>query len=1097
MTVSSSSVPTEQVRISVLGSMTVTVGGRTVALGGPGARAVIARLLVAAGHVVSTDLLIEDLWSGQPPPKALSALQVHVSNLRRILEPSRAPRTPATVIVSSPPGYALHLRTDAVDSWLFEHLATHGIATSDQAERISTLTDALDLWQGIPYHEHMDSGWARIESERLSELRATALEVRAHAYLDAGDIDRVVDDLGHHVKKHPGREFAVRLLALAQYRHGRQAAALSTMRRTRQYLLDELGVDPSPELQQLERDILQQLPSLSPGRVDSAGPVQHQVRPDVRWVSSTVSGRRSELEKLHALAMEAKTDGLRIAWIEGDAGEGKSALSRTFVEALTSAGWQSAWGACPEVDGTPPGWPWIEILQQLGDEPPSRTPFDISRSAEHQLSSSERPTVIVIDDIHRADEPTLQVLRQLVSSSGTSTSIVLCTFRNSEVPPELRATWAATAGTPSLRISLAGLDREGAESIARSSGMSVLTDDVMTELLERTGGNPLFLKEYSRLIASEGEAALRSTVPDGVREVLGRRISRLPDKTVVELRRASVLGRECDLSVLGDISNADDDMLLDALEPAVVAGIVVEPSPDRVRFSHDLIRETLYDSLPRMRRRRLHAAALETLTRLSPFDFAALAHHAIESATPGTAAYSIGHVLTAAQDAETQSSYREAYSLWVAAQSLSEMAVETNSDTLLHILINRVGAQARTGDVVGARATRLHALRLAQQNTDNRAPLQALTAWNAPVVWSIRVDPEPDLTILDAIDSALNSTVPTDDERALLLVTKVFELEGLDDTASLETARQARQSAHGIADPNIVMRVMNAFGYIAFGPDMATERITNAQELLHTALTVGDEGFASLAYFQLFLAAAAETDFDAAYANAALAINHAIGHQLTQMLGVFAVFDAMVDVMAGRTESAVRRYDAIAAAMHTQGVASAQWIGLIGRIGVSVMQDNLSTLVDELETLEKMRPHSVRFPLILALLDNGNTTRAQHLWSTSTPFSRDYYWLAMTTFQARAAARLGHADASRKLYEELLPFAGHIAGLDSGSFYAGPVDSALADIADLLGDADAAAAWRAAASELTKRTKERLHDAVPTVPQAPRGGREHAGSEHR
>ena len=114
--------PASWVHLRVLGSLTAIVQGRPVAVGGPGARAVIARLAAAAGRVVSTDLLIDDLWAGQPPPKALAALQVHVSNLRRVLEPARAPRTPSSVIVSAPPGYALRLPPESVDAWHFERL---------------------------------------------------------------------------------------------------------------------------------------------------------------------------------------------------------------------------------------------------------------------------------------------------------------------------------------------------------------------------------------------------------------------------------------------------------------------------------------------------------------------------------------------------------------------------------------------------------------------------------------------------------------------------------------------------------------------------------------------------------------------------------------------------------------------------------------------------------------------------------------------------------------------------------------------------------------------------------------------------------------
>ncbi|AQA23188.1 NACHT domain protein [Rhodococcus sp. MTM3W5.2] len=1039
----------------------------------------IARLAAAAGRVVSTDLLIDDLWAGQPPPKALAGLQVHVSNLRRVLEPARAPRTPATVIVSAPPGYALRLPPESVDAWHFERLVVEGLHASDPPTRIALLSRALDLWAGVPYHESVDADWARIESERLAELHSTALETRAHAYLDDGKPALVVDELGRHATRNPGREHGVRLLALALYRTGRQADSLETLRRTRAYLADELGVDPSAELQGLERDILRQEPSLT---MAPATPADRAfATPEIRWDEAPLTGRGDELDALRLAARQAAQEGLHVVWIGGDAGEGKSTLAQAFADEAAGSGWQVAWGRCPEVDGAPPGWPWLAVLRQFGDDEDAGTPFEAGRRTEARLIAAGARTLIVLDDVHRADEPTLQVLRHLAATARKSTSVLLCTFRPSEATADLRATWAATAGIPGSRLMLRGLGREGAAAIARQSGVSDVDDALLTDLIDRTGGNPLFIREYSRLIASEGSGAIRTTVPDGVRDVLGRRISRLPEKTVVELRRAAVLGREADLAVLAAIGQTDDDALLDSLEPALLTGIIVEPTPDRVRFSHDLVRETLYDSVPRMRRRRMHASALAALATHSPADSAALAHHAFESATPGTAADALRYVRAGAHDAEAQSSYREALALWKSAESLCEMATDPDPGELVEILIPRVGVQARTGDVIGARETYRRAIGLAQQRADPDALLRALVSWHAPVVWTIRVEPDADAFVLDAIDAAAGRPDLTGADRARLLSARVFELEGVDDEQSLAAALDARRVARESGDNRALMRALNAFGYIAFGPDLADERIANAEELRAAARAEGDEGFLSVAYFQRFLAATAETDLERAYENAELATRHAAGHQLTQMLGVVAVFEAMVELMAGRLESAEQRFTAVSTAMHEQGVASAQWIATIGRLGVGVVRGDLSALAGELGAIESMRPHAIRFPLILALLDGGEVSAATDLWASSTPYPRDYYWLGMTTFRARVAARLGDVEVARRVYEELLPFAGRIAGLDSGSLYAGPVDAALADVAELLGDVDAATRWRAAASDLVTLVSERLRERGPTA----------------
>jgi len=170
--------------LRVLGPLQAEINGRTVDLGTSRQRAVMARLVAAGGHVISTDRFIDDLWRGQPPPKALAALQVYVSNLRRVLEPGRLPRTPATVLVSAVPGYRLRLDPDQVDAWSFPRLvdaAGAALAEGDGARALEVVDRALGLWQGPAYGEFADDEWAEPEAARLEELRLVAVEHRAEA----------------------------------------------------------------------------------------------------------------------------------------------------------------------------------------------------------------------------------------------------------------------------------------------------------------------------------------------------------------------------------------------------------------------------------------------------------------------------------------------------------------------------------------------------------------------------------------------------------------------------------------------------------------------------------------------------------------------------------------------------------------------------------------------------------------------------------------------------------------------------------------------------------------------------------------------------
>jgi DNA-binding SARP family transcriptional activator len=232
--------------------------GRPVGLKGPRHRAVLARLIVARGRVVPASVLVDDLWI-DPPDGALSAVRTFVASLRRALEPGRAPRTPARLLVTEGPGYAL--RTDAVDAWRFEQAVA---ATLPAGELLPALVKGLALWRGPAYADFADEHWAQSERSRLTELRLRAVERQADARLALGLAAEAVPDLDAHVTEHPWREEAWRLLALALYRTGRQGDALAVLRRARSMLIDQLGVDPGTALSRLETDILNQAEHLEP-----------------------------------------------------------------------------------------------------------------------------------------------------------------------------------------------------------------------------------------------------------------------------------------------------------------------------------------------------------------------------------------------------------------------------------------------------------------------------------------------------------------------------------------------------------------------------------------------------------------------------------------------------------------------------------------------------------------------------------------------------------------------------------------------------------------------------------------------------------------
>jgi DNA-binding SARP family transcriptional activator len=296
---------THRVRIGVLGPVVAWVDGTDAALGGPRQRAVLARLVAARGQVVTADRLVEDLWE-EPAPGALAALRTFVAALRRGVEPERTARTPAKLLVTDGPGYAL--RGVDVDAWSFETAVSRARDLAPAATR-TALDRALETWRGSPY-AGLDQPWAVAERARLAELRLVAIERSAEAGIALGEAADVVPGLDAHVTEHPWREDAWRLLALGLYRSGRQADALAVLRRARAMLAGELGVDPGPRLAELEAQVLRH-------EVGSA-PAPDDVWRDTASAYERVvaSGARTRLEStatlLRTLAL-AGGDGLAAA----------------------------------------------------------------------------------------------------------------------------------------------------------------------------------------------------------------------------------------------------------------------------------------------------------------------------------------------------------------------------------------------------------------------------------------------------------------------------------------------------------------------------------------------------------------------------------------------------------------------------------------------------------------------------------------------------------------------------------------------------------------------------------------------------------------
>ena len=257
----------KEIEFRVLGPLEVLVEGRAIELTRRKRRSLLALLLLNAGEVVSTDRLVEELWAGKPPKAAIGSLQNLVSDLRKALG--------RETVLTREPGYVLDVDPNSVDLHRFERLVAQAVEGGDAERRSSLLREALALWRGPPLADLAYEPFAHVEIARLDELRTTAHEELVDAELELGHHAQVVGELEALVAENPWRERLRGQLMLALYRSGRQAEALQAYAQARETLIEELGIEPSEELQRLEQSILRHDPELelpkAPTEADGRG----------------------------------------------------------------------------------------------------------------------------------------------------------------------------------------------------------------------------------------------------------------------------------------------------------------------------------------------------------------------------------------------------------------------------------------------------------------------------------------------------------------------------------------------------------------------------------------------------------------------------------------------------------------------------------------------------------------------------------------------------------------------------------------------------------------------------------------------------------
>jgi DNA-binding SARP family transcriptional activator len=626
-------------RVAVVGD-----ADEVIEIGAPRQRALLARLILDTNRIVSSSTLVDSLWNEHLPLHPQTALQVTVSRLRANLGPY------ASRIVAASTGYRLDAGPEEVDLLLAESLLREGrlaLASDESLRAAEAFERALSLWTGDALGDVEKFSFAEAAALRLNELRATLTEARNDAYLADGRHLEVLGDIESWVAAEPLREHLRAQHVAALYRAGRQAEAMRACEALRKSLRDEVGLDPSPEMQRLERRVLDQDPTLL---ATDAG----FMTPLPAWTAEAVAyvGRDAECERVLARLAEAVGGDMRFVLVEGPAGIGKSrfllhtahrlardaivmpvhvhdvfspglhTLARVIAEAtlaLSDEELTAVVATLPEVSRDVRRLRELALALIAGESMAGLlSDEEILQRASRWIAalSAKAPVVLIIDDLDSASPSVLHVIGQLAALSMPKRVLVVGSIRSpfEQTSPHLTRLNATLEALGCIdHIALAPLNEREIDDLLERMYITP-RGKLVGRLLELTAGNPFLLAELLSMGPPERVVSEWSS-PPRVRDLARKRTAELGRATAEILKHASLFERDFTVDLVAETAGTSLGTTAVLIDRAVEAHVLQPSTIHSYRFAHQMFRHALAADLSAVQRAEGHRRIAQALER--------------------------------------------------------------------------------------------------------------------------------------------------------------------------------------------------------------------------------------------------------------------------------------------------------------------------------------------------------------------------------------------------------------------------------------------------------------------------------------------------